>query len=294
MTFFLLNSEICSDRSLTFSPLDRGLTLGDGVFDTLLLVNGRPIDFEAHHQRLMTSLAYFNFPDHLLQNWAADIQKIWHAQACPPLAALRTTLTRGAGPRGLKIPPPSEVTPAYLLSLSPLAQIIDAPIRLQLSHIQRNATSPTSFHKTLCYLDNCLALSQAQQQGYDDAFFVNGENKLTSTAMASLFIITDQGLITPPVSDGCLPGTRRQWVLDLARQHQIPSQERSISLAELCADTSEIQAIFCCNSLNFCRPVIELQIENTRKLTFGLELLKKNEILAFIQKQLHQHLNHPS
>lgn len=291
MTLFLLNHEICSDRNLTFSPLDRGLTLGDGVFDTLLLVKGQPIDIGAHRQRLIASLSYFNFPENLLYNWAEDIQKIWQAQACPPLAALRTTITRGAGPRGLKIPAPAETTPACLLSLTPLSRIADAPIRLQRSPISRNATSPTSFHKTLCYLDNCIALSQAQQYGFDDALFINGDNMLTSTAMASLFFLTGQGLITPPISDGCLPGTRRQWILDLAQRHDIPCQERSVSLTDLCAQPSQIKAIFCCNSLSFCRPVTEIQIETQKNLTFDLEVFKKDKYLTFIQKQLYQYLN---
>ncbi|MCJ2086194.1 aminotransferase class IV [Methylobacterium sp. E-005] len=234
----------------TTAPLDhtdRGLTLGDGLFDTALALSGRVAFEEAHIARLVASAATLGIP--------AEPERI--RAAMRSLAgqgdrlAIRTTLTRGSGPRGLK--PPEDPHPTLFATAAPSAKgSAFAPLRLWPTAIARNDTSPISRLKTLGYGDAVLAAREAASAGFDEALFCNTRARVACAGTGNLFALFGTTLVTPPLADGVLAGIVRAEILfELAAGCGLRAKERSLSLSEfLGAD-----AVFLTNSLRLLAPV---------------------------------------
>jgi branched-chain amino acid aminotransferase len=240
------------DGALSEDPLapfdlgDRGLLLGDGVFDTALALDGRVAFAAAHRDRLVAAAAALGFAVE-----PARIDQAMRALAAQfPQAAIRTTVTRGSGPRGLK--PPAEPRPTLFASAGPLAPgLAGAPLRLWPTQIRRNDTAPTARLKTLGYLDAVLAAREAAEHGFDEALFRNTKDAVACGGTGNLFAILDGRLVTPPLTDGVLDGIVRAEILRLAPACALACQERSLTLDTL----MRADAVFLTNSLRLLAPV---------------------------------------
>lgn len=241
------------DGALTPGPVpfdlaDRGLTLGDGVFDTALSRRGRILFEAAHVARLSAATARLGFP--VPPERIATAMRALAGEGLP-LAAIRTTVTRGSGPRGLV--PPAEPNPVLWASSAPVAPSLPfAPLTLHATAIRRNETSPAAGLKTLGYLDAVLAASVARGAGCDEALFRNTRGHVACAGTGNLFAVIDGRLVTPPLSDGVLPGILRAEILsECAPRCGLSVTERSFGLDELLG----AEAVFVTNSLRGLAPV---------------------------------------
>ncbi|AEI38029.1 MAG: aminotransferase class IV [Zymomonas mobilis subsp. pomaceae] len=239
-----------ADNDITeFNLTDKGLLLGYGVFDTALIVENRVIYREAHLERLITSCAALSLPVSAFElGKAMDI-----GNADIALGSVRVTVTAGKGPRGLSLP--TEIKPNIIVSKAMITPEIFCPeLRLLPSETRRNETSPTARIKTLNYLDAVLAVRHARYKGYDDVLFLNTKDRVACSSMANLFMIREGRLITPPVSEGVLPGIMRATVLRLAAANNIPTEERPILFSELL----KADDVFLTNSLRMICQVTQI------------------------------------
>jgi branched-chain amino acid aminotransferase len=239
----LVNGMFYPGSEAPFDLSDRGLTLADGLFETMLAVNGRVFLLDAHLDRLMAGLVEIGIPM-TRARLTADVAAMLERLSLEP-AALRLTVTRGGGARGLAIP--VEPKPTILISAGPFNPgLVFTPARLTTASIRRNPLSPLSRLKSLSYLDNILALREAEENGASDALILNSEGKVACTTVANIFCVSGGVIMTPPVSDGILPGIMRARVPGLI--------EKSLTLADLIsADT-----VFLTNSLRLVQPVTEI------------------------------------
>jgi branched-chain amino acid aminotransferase len=190
----------------TIPIADRGFTLGDGLFETMLWTGDTVRFFRDHMARLSYSAAIlgYDIPYNADQIEAALTELASDAQgAC---AIIRLTLTRGSGPRGLTIT--GAEVPIMIASLAPLVPY-STLAKLVSVAIRRNPTAPSSRFKTLSYIDNLAALAQARAQGGDDAMMLGANANLACASSANI-IIHYQGInLTPALTDGALPGIVR-------------------------------------------------------------------------------------
>ena len=209
---------------------DRGLTLADGVFDTSLVLGGRVFRQEAHLDRLMAAAAGLAIP---ADRAALELAMTALAERRGD-GAIRLTLTRGPGARGLAFP--ADPQPTLIGTAAPLSPaMMFAPLRLQVSEIRRNETSPTARVKSLAYLDSVLANHAARQAGADEALFLNGAGRVACSALANVFTLAGTELVTPPRDDGVLDGIVRGWILANAGAFGLSAVERSLTLPDLAA-----------------------------------------------------------
>lgn len=234
-------------------PLDdRGLLLGDGLFETLLATDGRLVDFEAHARRLDRGCAVLGLPspgdDQL---WAAAEQALAAAGVGQGHAAVRLTWTAGSGGRGLDRPdPPFPRLFASAAAAAPPA----GPARLATASARRNADSPASRLKSLAYLDSVLARREAQEMGADEAVMLNTRGEVACAAAANLFWFEGERLVTPALSCGVLDGVVRGRVLAAAAAMGWEVEEAAAGPDRLAAGTG----IFLTNSLIGIRPASRL------------------------------------
>lgn len=224
---------------MIINPQDRGLLLGDGVFETIMVLNHVALWRLQHVARMQAAANELGIGfDRTMVNAAID----QHLRAGPH--ALRLTLTRGAAPRGLAS---DGGDPTLLAHADPFdVGLMFRPVSLVTSRIRRNETAPSSRLKTLSYIDNIAAAREAAPH---EALMLNTSGHVASAHIANIFMLKDGALITPSLDQAILPGIMRQVLLDA-----FPHQERALAPAELFT----ADAVFLTNSLRFIRPVTML------------------------------------
>jgi branched-chain amino acid aminotransferase len=226
------DGRIVDPAEARISVADRGFLLGDGLFETMPIYRGRVFDLEAHLQRLASGLALLNL------GAAVDLTRLrggiedYLAAEDAASAVLRLTITRGPGPRGLRLP--EKPSPTILMSLSPMPADRKEPLSLHVATVtRRNECSPLSRIKALPYLDNVLALQEAQAHGADEAILLNTRGSIACASSANVFALRGGCLETPPISDGALPGTMRALVLVLAKEVGLVAAENQLHTEDL-------------------------------------------------------------
>ncbi|EIM30907.1 aminotransferase class IV [Microvirga lotononidis] len=206
------DGAVSNDPRTGFDLRDRGLLLGDGLFETLAVANGRAFMLDAHLDRLLAGAAALNIPvdREALRRPVEDL-----TAALPEGGIIRLTLTRGAGPRGLRLPIHQQPTVFAAASAPWSPNPTAAEVRLATARIRRNSSSPTSRYKTLAYLDNVLAVQEALDQGADDALLLAVGGQVACTSAGNIFIIEGERLLTPSLDNGVLPGITRALVLNV-------------------------------------------------------------------------------
>jgi branched-chain amino acid aminotransferase len=242
---FWYDGQLSEEPLHPFDLTDRGLTLGDGLFDTSLARHGKIFRRDAHLNRFKVGAAALSIPFEM--NEAARALDALAASVGD--GAVRLTLTRGGGARGLRIP--DHPKPVLFGTASEgRGELIFASFRLSATSIKRNETSPSSRIKTLAYLDAILANREAQAKGADEALFENGSGTVACASTGNLFALFGTRLVTPPLADGALAGIMRALVLEHAKAAGLEPVEESLPLSEwLKAD-----AVFMTNSLRLLAP----------------------------------------
>ena len=228
---------------------DRGLLLGDGLFETVLAVDGALVRFTRHVARMARGCAVVGIrpPDEAAARAAAE-RALTIAGLEQGRAAVRLTLTAGTG-RGLERPFPA--TGRLIVQASAAAAAPARPIGLALSSIRRNETSPLSRVKSLSYLDNILARRQAREAGAEEALMLNGRGEIACAAAANLFWVQEGRLFTPSLDCGVLEGIFRAEVIAAARAMGLEAIETAAPLVAL----DQAEGAFLTNSLIGVRPV---------------------------------------
>lgn len=240
-----LNGELLDADAARIAPDDRGFTLGDGLFETIAVKKAAPKRLAAHLARLREGAKIVGIPVPYTDAKIAELVAAVIGANAMTGGALRVTLTRGPGARG--VAPPEAPRPTFLITSGPLPP--DDPVSLVVaSAVRRDETSPLSRVKNLGYLPSILARKEAAEAGADDAVLLNTLGRVAETTVANIFCLIGGGLVTPPVSEGALPGVMRAEVIKLAR-----AEERPIEVADLEASSE----IFVSNALGI-RPVIRM------------------------------------
>ena len=208
------NGKYTSQKKLTFDISDRGLLLGDGVFDTMLYQNNELTYYNDHYKRLKTAaklLSFnFNLTNEQLKNIITNLIKKNNFQN--KQIAIRTNITRGVSKRGLDFDKSHKVGIYIKLNLIPKSLFMKS-IKLGIANIRRNNTSPISQNKTLNYLDNVIEKNRAAKNDYEDAIFLNINEKVSCTTTSNIFYVQKNKIYTPPLKDGVLNGVMREQFL---------------------------------------------------------------------------------
>ena len=242
--YLWLNFALLPAQTARIDPADRGLLLGDGLFETMAARDGTVPELARHFARLSAGAALLRLPVPITLEALDDACRALLAANGLQTAALRLTLTRGPGPRGVL--PPARPTPTLLLTTGPLPP--GGPLRLITASIRRDETSPLSAVKTLNYLPGIVARIEAAEAGADDALLLNRQGLVAETSGATIFVRRGGLWFTPLVADGALPGILRATLLEAGRVREAP-----LSLPQLW----HAEAIFAGNALSL-RPVIAL------------------------------------
>jgi len=206
-----LNGEMVDPEDAVVSVFDHGFTVGDGVFETLKVVGGRPFAVRRHVERLHRSAQGLGIDVPLTDASLRRVVDEVVAAAGLDLARLRITLTAGVTPLG---PARSGGEPTLVVAAGPLT-----PWEADTSAVSvpwpRNDRSPVAGVKTTSYAENVVALAEARKVGATEAILPNTRGNLCEGTGSNVFVVLGGRLVTPPLMAGCLAGVTRALVLEL-------------------------------------------------------------------------------
>ncbi|GGX48752.1 aminotransferase class IV [Streptomyces fructofermentans] len=206
-------------ESARVSVFDHGLTVGDGVFETVKAVDGRPFALTRHLDRLARSASGLGLPepdrDEVRRACAAVLE------AVPvPLGRLRITYTGGHGPLGSDR---GDQGPTLVVALGESARRPDSTAVITVPWT-RNERGAVTGLKTTSYAENVVALARAREHGASEALFANTVGRLCEGTGSNVFVVLDGEIHTPPVASGCLAGITRALTVEWtgARETDLP------------------------------------------------------------------------
>ena len=222
------------------SPVDHAVIVGDGVFETLKVVNGTPFALTRHLGRLKRSADGLGLPepdDALVRTAVAET-----LTADPEAGRLRITWSSGPGPLGSD----RGGGPGTLLVASSPGTVWPEAVPVHLCEWTRNERGALTGLKTTSYAENVRALEAAHRRGASEALLANTQGRLCEGTGTNVFLVVDGVLVTPPLSSGCLAGITRDLVLELTEvvERDIDPDEFTVaSEAFLTSSTREVGAI---------------------------------------------------
>lgn len=248
-----LNGRLIPASETCISPLDRGLTLGDGVFETLRTYGGKPFAVARHWRRLVHSCEVMGLAVPTHDAFANAMSLTLTANALLD-ARVRFTVTRGNDQEG--------ASPTMICFATP-AHSYEATVRVVTVPWPRNEQGTLAGVKSISYGENVMALAYAKKQNAGEAVFFNTRGELCEGATTNIFIIKGGQVFTPPISSGCLAGVTRELIIELCRDNNISISETPLTAqaltgadeAFLTSSTREVQPISHLNGIPFPKSV---------------------------------------
>jgi branched-subunit amino acid aminotransferase/4-amino-4-deoxychorismate lyase len=234
-----LNGRMVRADEARISPMSDGFMYGDGLFETIKLLGGKPAFFLGHYERLSRSAAELGLPFAAPQ---AELRARCEAVAAAnglETGSLKVLVYREAGGSG-------ELIAAREGAYTPDAYARGFRLKTVEAGLWRGGLHA---FKTLNQLGNLAARRQARSAGFDEALFVAEGGTLLEGSMTNVFAIVEGTVLTPPADRSILPGVARSVVLRLLEGRDV--REAALSASQL----GQASEVFVTNALLGVMPV---------------------------------------
>lgn len=257
MTAFILNGKF-QDLDSPSIPIDnRAFRYGDGVFETIRFQNKQPVLLQNHLQRWFEALSLFGFsiPTHLTAKRIEQEIRLLTEKNKLNNARIRLTGFRDSG--GLY----DVVNPnlCYAIESYPLdpfvSQLNSNGLRVCLYKDCIKSADAFSHTKNNNYLPYLLGARHAIQIKCNDALVFNQYHRVCDSTKANLFILNQNEIITPPLSEGCIGGIMRMQLLETLPKLGFAVVEKPITESMLL----ESDSVFLSNAIQVLRWVGEIE-----------------------------------
>jgi branched-chain amino acid aminotransferase len=206
-----IGGQLVDPADAVVSVFDHGFTVGDGVFETLKVIRGRPFAVRRHLERLHRSAQGLGLNVPLTDRSLRGVLDEVVAATGLDTARLRITLTAGVTPLGSRR---SGGEPTLVVAAGPL-EPWDAETTAVTVPWPRNERSAITGVKATSYAENVVALAEARKVDATEAIMPNTRGEVCEGTGTSVFLSLGGRLVTPSLMSGCLAGVTRALVLDL-------------------------------------------------------------------------------
>lgn len=204
-----VNGALHDAETAQVSVLDHGLTVGDGIFETVKAERGETFALTLHLERLTRSARGLGLPDPDLDEVRRACVAVLEANPME-LGRLRITYTGGLSPLGSER---GDAGASLVVALGETSRRPDSTAVITVPWT-RNERGALTGLKTTSYAENVVALARAREQGASEALFGNTVGQLCEGTGSNVFVVLDGRLHTPPVSSGCLAGITRALAVE--------------------------------------------------------------------------------
>jgi 4-amino-4-deoxychorismate lyase len=233
-------------------PLDRGLQYGDGLFETIAVLGGRPRFFDWHFERLADGASRLGISMPGLAQLREEIDYV----AESPRAVVKVILTRGNGMRGYR--PPPEAQPRRIVACAgwpdwpPAAATSGARLGWCRTRLGRNPALAGLKH--LNRLEQVLARAEWDDAVMDEALMCDDRDDVVSATQANLFARIEGRWVTPKLDECGVAGIMRRAFRHWRREQGEEIAERPVARVEL----ASASALLLTNALIGAWPIREL------------------------------------
>ena len=268
-----LSSEVCLSAS------NRGFLYGDGIFETLKVVNNKILFFEDHYFRLMASMRIVRMQipgNFTLEFLEEQILSTASKNNCAESARIRLTIYRNNG--GFYTP--ETKTTSYIIQAFPLATklytFLETSYEVDLYKDFFIAKQLLSTIKSTNKMINITGSIFAQENDLQNCLLLNNEKNVVEALNGNIFMLLGHKLVTPPIEAGCLNGIVRKQVLAVAKKIEgLDVLEESISPFDL----QKAEELFITNVIIGIQPITQYRKKAyTTKLANEL-FQKLNELI---------------
>lgn len=269
------NGLLVSSQEQSWSN-NRSFLYGDGVFETLKIVNQKVLFLEDHYFRLMASMRIvrmdipMNFTMEYFEN---QIINTVIANQCSDAARVRITVYRNQG--GYYLPDTNQIS--FIIQAESLSNSLYSyeviPYEVDLYKDFYIAKQLLSTLKTTNKIIHVTGSIFAKENGFQNCLLLNDEKNVVEALQGNIFMLMDGKLITPPIADGCLNGILRKKIISLVKSlENIKMIEASISPFDL----QKAEELFTTNVIKGIQPITKY---------------RKKEYTTNLAKQLTEKLN---
>lgn len=267
------NGQLYSSETV-LSNSNRGFLYGDAVFETVKIVNSKILFLEDHYFRLMSAMRIVRMEipmNFTMEYFEEQILILVNTLNYSQSARARITVFREDGGNYL----PETNTVSYLISASKLQSehysIVNNQYEVDLYKDYYVAKHLLSSIKTTNKIINITASIFAKENGLDNCLLINENKNIIEALQGNLFMLVDNKLITPPISEGCLNGIMRKQIINIVKK--MPNMvvaEEPISPFEL----QKASELFITNVIKGIQPITRYR-KTEYKTDFANKLLKE-------------------
>jgi 4-amino-4-deoxychorismate lyase len=250
MLAVLVNGLPIGKDNTAITVEDRGLSYGDGVFETMRLQNGRVRFLESHLARLHAGCQRLGItaPDD------GNLRKEIATLIGPTIDGIvKLIVTRGAGGRGYRPVRALNATRIAIL-YPPLGNSTQLGIAVRWCATRLARNQQLAGIKHLNRLEQVLAQSEWADEQIAEGLMLDTESELISATASNLFMVCEGVLATPDLRFSGIRGVMREQVIKLAELERIPIEERALRSDDL-LDATEV---FVTNAVRGVRPIVSL------------------------------------
>lgn len=183
---------------------NRGFRYGDGVFETIRAVQGRIPLLDLHYRRLLNGCHLLGLEALTPETFTGSILEICNRNGHTALARVRLTVFRGE----------DDATMNYIIQSWPLEAAASVQgLALGVFPKGRKSCDGFSHLKSNNYLLYTMAAAYARNHGWDDCLVLNSRERIADSSIANLFYVMGNTIYTPPLSEGCVAGVMRGWLM---------------------------------------------------------------------------------
>ncbi|MFF5712660.1 aminotransferase class IV [Streptomyces sp. NPDC012756] len=204
-----VNGGLHDAETARVSVLDHGLTVGDGIFETVKAERGETFALTLHLERLTRSARGLGLPDPDLDEVRRACAAVIEANPME-LGRLRITYTGGLSPLGSER---GDAGTSLVVALGETGRRPDSTAVITVPWT-RNERGALTGLKTTSYAENVVALARAREEGASEALFANTVGQLCEGTGSNVFVVVGGRILTPPVSSGCLAGITRALAVE--------------------------------------------------------------------------------
>lgn len=247
VNYINLNGKIQPGDRPALLVSNRGYRYGDGLFETIKVINEK-IRLESYHfERLFSGLLLLQFEIPKLftpVKLAEEILALCKKNECKQQARVRLSVSRGHG--GLY---DEDRTLQYVIECWPLDESVNKwnenGLVIDIYPQARKSCDVFSNLKSASFLPYSMAALYAKENKLNDCLLLNSNGTIADSTIANVFIIKNEIIKTPGLSEGCVNGVMRRWLLEKLRTMDHEIREGAISIADL----EEADEVFLTNAI---------------------------------------------
>lgn len=262
--FFIYNNKFHEEGNPVISPDNRGLKYGDGLFETIKMVNGKLQLKKYHFERLFNGMQILEF--HIPSTFTASFlekkiislaKKNMHHNT----ARIRLMVFRGNS----SFSSMENDLPNYIIQTQDLPDnntLNTNGLIIDVCPGVKKCCDILSNLKTNNFLPYTFAAMHAKKNELNDCILLNSYDKISDTTIANIFIIKNKKIYTPPLNQGCIAGVMRKWLIGKIKLHGNAVREKPLSIDDL----KQADEVFLTNSIHPIRWVKQFRnVQYTNK-----------------------------